>query len=104
MQYILTLQDYDGLGFDAMHFGRYEPSTYSRAAFLMPVYQIRGVMSEQTLILIFTAVEVSNFTLHNCLYNIGANKKDNSNICPEHGGSRFLRDNFMYGITRRHIP
>jgi hypothetical protein len=59
MQYILTLQDYGGLGCGAMHFRRYEPSTSSRAAFLKSAYQMHGVTSEQTLILIFTAVEVS---------------------------------------------
>jgi hypothetical protein len=67
MQYIFTLQDYGGLGCDAMHFGRYEPSTSSRAGFLMPVYQIHGVTSQQTLILIFSVVEVSKLTLHNYL-------------------------------------
>jgi hypothetical protein len=67
MQYILTLQDYGDLGCDDMQFGRYEPSTYSRAAFLISVYKIRGVTSEQTLILIFNVVEISNLTLRNCL-------------------------------------
>lgn len=59
MQYILTLQHYGGLECDPMHFGRYETSTSSRAAFLMPVQQIHCVTSEQILILIFTVVEVS---------------------------------------------
>jgi len=67
MQYILTLQDYGGLVCDAMRFSRYEPSTSSGAAFLIPVYQTHGVTSEETLILIFTVVEDSNLTLHNYL-------------------------------------
>ena len=59
MQYILTLQDYGGLGCGAVHFGRYETSTSSRAAFLKSAYQIHDITSEQILVLIFTVVELS---------------------------------------------